>query len=49
MPFALGGHFLFREVSHGSWLAVAAIVAGMLLLRFWSQIVAWIEQRWRAR
>lgn len=45
MPLALGGHFLFREISHGSWIVVVAIVAVLLLLRFWPQVVAWLERR----
>jgi len=49
MPVAIGGHFLFREISHGSWLGVAAVIAILLLLRFWPQVVAWVEQRRRAR
>jgi hypothetical protein len=49
MPLALGGHFLYREISKGNWIVVAAIVAAVLLLRFWPQIVAWVTQRWNSR
>jgi hypothetical protein len=49
MLFALGGHFLYREISRGNWIVVAALVGVVILLRFWPQIVAWVEQRWRAR
>jgi len=49
MPLALGGHFLYREISKGNWVVVVALVAVVLLLRFWPQVVAWVEQRWRAR
>jgi hypothetical protein len=49
MLFALGGHLLYREISKGNWVVVAALVVVVLLARFWSQIVAWVERRWRAR
>jgi len=49
MPLALGGHLLYREVSSGNWIAILAVVAIVLLLRFWPQIVAWVAQRWSSR
>jgi hypothetical protein len=49
MLIALGGHLLYREISKGNWVVVAALVGVVLLLRFWPQIVAWVGQRWRAR
>jgi hypothetical protein len=49
MPFALGGHFLYREISKGNWVVIVALVAVVVLLRFWPQVVAWVEQRRRAR
>jgi hypothetical protein len=47
--FALGRYMLLREASRGGWLAIVAVVAILLLLRFWPQIVAWIAQRWSSR
>jgi TRAP-type C4-dicarboxylate transport system permease large subunit len=49
VPLAFGGYFLFREATRGHWPVVAAIVAAVLLFRFWPAIVAWFEQRWRQR
>lgn len=46
MPLALGRHLLFREITSGGWIAVAAAIAIVLLLIFWPRIVAWIERRW---
>jgi hypothetical protein len=49
IPFAFGRYMLFREASRGGWLGIVAIIAVLLLLRFWPQIVAWIGQRWNSR
>jgi hypothetical protein len=49
MVLALGRHLLFRELTTGHWIVIAAVIAIVLLLRFWSPLVAWLERWWRSR
>jgi hypothetical protein len=49
MIFALGGHFLFREVTRGNWVGIIAIVAVLLLIRLWAPLTARVREWWRSR
>jgi hypothetical protein len=46
---ALGKHLLFREAARGHLIFILAIVAILLLIRFWSPLVQWLERWWRSR
>jgi hypothetical protein len=48
MPFALGRFLIFAK-PRGEAGSSAAIVAVTLLIRFWTVIVTWLEERWRRR
>jgi hypothetical protein len=49
MVFALGRHILFRELGRGGWVAIAAVVAIVLLIRFWSPLLERVERWWKSR
>jgi hypothetical protein len=49
MVFALGRHLLFRELGRGGLVPILAVVAIVLLIRFWGPLVAWVERWWRSR
>jgi hypothetical protein len=49
MPFAFGGHFVFRQLERGGGVAIVAAVAIVILVIYWPRFAAWIERRWSSR
>ena len=46
MLIGVGRLLPFRHVLHGTGIVVvAAVIAAIILVRMWPQIVAWIESR----
>jgi hypothetical protein len=47
MPLALGRHLLFRQALGLGWIGIVALVAIVVLIKFWPAVVAWLGQRRR--
>ena len=47
MPLALGQRILLHHVFGGGLAGIAAVVAVVLLLRFWPLILRWFQTRGR--
>jgi hypothetical protein len=47
VPLALGQRLLFHHVFGGGLIAILAIVAILMLIRFWPVLVRWWETRRR--
>lgn len=50
MPLAIGQWLLLHHLFRGAGSLVLLVIAALIvLLRFWPQVAAWIEQRWFKR
>ena len=48
MPDGVGRLLPFRHILHGAGIVVVvAVIAAIILVRMWPQIIAWIESRRR--
>jgi hypothetical protein len=49
MILALGRHLLLRELERGGWIPIVAVIAVVLLIRYWSPLVDRVDRWWRSR
>ncbi len=46
---AIGRHLLFRQIGHGGWILIVALVVVFVLIRYWPAITDAMERWWRSR
>jgi hypothetical protein len=49
MVLGLGRHLLLHELGLSGWVAILAVVAIVLLVRFWPLVLERVERWWRSR